>query len=343
MVSPTHATLLTSVKPASQPWQRAGLVLLLALIVVLLVLPFFLPRGQLFFWQRVLIFAMYAQSVALLVGFSGLISFGQAAYFGLGAYTIGLLLPLSPAAPLGLILAILVGALVALVVGAIILRSTGLAFGMLTLAFGQALYQLTFVFKDITGGENGIPGILRGSFLGLNLGNPVIFWYFGLFWVALGVAFLALVHASPFGLTLRLIRDDPKRASFLGIPVFRYRLGAYVIAGALGALAGSLYAYLSGIVTQDLLYWTLSGDPLIMSLIGGLYAFWGPAAGAVIFIWVQDQLAKQTAAWILYQGLVFLVFVLFLPEGLASLPRRYRLWRARRLARREQRAAAEAT
>jgi branched-chain amino acid transport system permease protein len=206
---------------------------------------------------------------------------------------------------------------------------------MLTLAFGQALYQLTFVFKDITGGENGIPGILRGTVLGINLGNPVTYWYFGLFWLALGVGFLALVHASPFGHTLRVIRDDPKRAGFLGIPVFRYQLGSYVIAGAIGALAGALYALLAGIVTQDMLYWTLSGDPLIMSLIGGLRTFWGPAAGAVLFIWVQDQLARQTGAWILYQGLTFLVFVLFLPEGLASLPRRYQLWRARRQARAE--------
>lgn len=327
------ANIATHAGQTARPGSLLGRIAVVLVAVVALGLPFVLAPGQLFFWQKVSIMVVYAMTVALLVGFSGLPSFGQAAFFGIGAYSVGLLQPLRLPAPVLILCAIGAGILVALIVGPVLLRATGLAFGMLTLAFGQALYELVFVFKDATGGDNGLPGILRGRLGDVNLGLDVSFWYFGLFWVALGAAFLGLIHASPFGHTLKIIRDDPKRAQFLGIPVARYQLGAYVVAAAIGSMAGSLYALLTRIVTVDTLYWTLSGDPLVMSLIGGLYSFWGPAAGAVIFIWVQEQLSKQTAAWILYQGLIFLVFVLFLPEGLASIPARIQLWRVRRTAR----------
>ncbi|MDE2573316.1 MAG: branched-chain amino acid ABC transporter permease [bacterium] len=290
---------------------------LAAAIVAALLLPRLASGAQLFFWETVLVQMLYALSVNLLIGHAGIPSFGQAAFFGVGAYAVGLASALVPP-PLLLLAAMLLAALLALAVGAVALRTHGIAFAMVTLAVGQALYTASLHIPAL-GGDNGLAGIDRGSLFAIGLGGAAAFWYLCAACVGLGILALWTVHASPFGNLLRALRDDPLRTRFLGIDVRAYRLGAFVVAGAFGGLAGGLFAYANQIVTPDALAWVRSGDPIIMALIGGMSTFWGPMLGAFVYVWVTHAFSELTPAWILYVGIVFLFFVIVLPKGLLSL------------------------
>ena len=286
-------------------------------------------HATVYFWSTVAVMALYATSVNLLIGYAGIPSFGQAAYFGLGAYTVGLM---SATTPAPMLLAIPLGGVVAavgaLLVGLVGLRVSGLAFSMLTLAFAQALFTLTFRLP-VLGGENGFVGILPQRILGLDLaGEPVLLWLSVVALVAVGIAGLRLVVVSPFGRTLRMMRDDPRRASFLGIPVFRYQTAAFVIAGFVAGICGATYSYLQGVVGPDYLFWTRSGEPIIMSIVGGMRHFAGPTVGTIVYLWTVDTLSKRTAAWVLWVGIAFLAVVIAAPEGILGLPATVRRWRA---------------
>ena len=286
-------------------------------------------HATIYFWSTVAVMALYATSVNLLIGYSGIPSFGQAAYFGIGAYTVGLLGANAPAPMLAAIpLGGLVAAVAALVVGLVGLRVSGLAFSMLTLAFAQALFTLTFRLPAL-GGENGFVGIIPQAVFGLDLGRePVLLWLSVVAVVAAGIAVLRLVVVSPFGRTLRMMRDDARRTSFLGIPVFRYQTAAFVIAGFMAGICGAMYAYLQGVVGPDYLFWTRSGEPIIMSIVGGMRHFAGPVVGTVVYMWTVDTLSKRTVAWVLWVGIAFLAVVIAAPEGLLGLPATLRRWRA---------------
>ncbi len=288
-------------------------------VLLALALPHWANGAQLFFWETVLIQILYALSVNLLIGHAGIPSFGQAAFFGIGAYAVGLASAVLP--PIVLLpLAMVLAALAALAVGAIALRTYGIAFAMVTLAVGQVLYTAT-LHVSVLGGENGLAGIDRGKLFGIVLGSPTAFWYLCAACVGLGILALRTVHLSPFGHLLRAMRDDPLRTRFLGVDIRAQRLGAFVIAGAFGGLAGALFAYANQIVTPDAFAWVRSGDPIIMALIGGMSTFWGPVVGALIYTWVTHAFAELTPAWILYVGIVFLFFVVVMPEGLLSMAR----------------------
>ena len=294
-------------------------------------------HATIYFWSNVAVLALYAMSVNLLIGYAGVPTFGQAAFFGVGAYTAGLL-STNAAAPMLLAIAVggILGGLAALIVALVGLRVSGLAFSMLTLAFAQALYTLTFRWP-VLGGENGFVGLIPQPVLGIDLARqPVALWLAVVAFAALGVGFLRLVVVSPFGRTLRMIRDDARRSSFLGIPVFRYQTAAFVIAGLIAGACGAVYAYLQGVVAPDYLYWTRSGEPIIMAILGGMRSFAGPLVGAVVYMWTVDALSKLTAAWILYVGLAFLAVVILAPEGILGLPNTVRRWRDR-IARRRPR------
>lgn len=301
-------------------------------VVVAFVIGIFLSRehATLYFWSNVAITALYAMSVNLLLGYAGIPSFGQAAYFGAGAYTVGLLVT-HTGAPMVLAItaAGVVGAGAAFLVSLVGLRVSGLAFSMLTLAFAQALYTLTFRLQ-VLGGENGFVGIIPEQVLWFDLGRDAkALWIAVVAFVALGVAALRMVVVSPFGRTLRMIRDDPRRSAFLGIPVFRYQTAAFVIAGFVAGVCGAVYAYLQGVVAPDYLYWTHSGEPIIMSIVGGMRHFAGPIVGTVVYMWTVDVLAKLTPAWVLYVGLVFLAIVIAAPDGILGIPDTVRRWRTR--------------
>ncbi|TAM75652.1 branched-chain amino acid ABC transporter permease [bacterium] len=293
-----------------------------AAVLLALTLPHWANGAQLFFWETVLIQMLYALSVNLLIGHAGIPSFGQAAFFGIGAYAVGLASAALP--PIVLLpLAMVLAAVAALAVGAIALRTYGIAFAMVTLAVGQVLYTAT-LHVPVLGGENGLAGIDRGKLFGIALGSPAAFWYLCAACVGLGILALRTVHLSPFGYLLRAMRDDPLRTRFLGVDIRAQRLGAFVVAGAFGGLAGALFAYANQIVTPDAFAWVRSGDPIIMALIGGMSTFWGPVVGALIYTWVTHAFAEVTPAWILYVGMVFLFFVVVMPEGLLSMARSLR-------------------
>lgn len=311
--------------PTVARWALAGG----AALIVAVAVPAEGNAASTFFWTTVAITALYAMSVNLLIGFSGIPTFGQAAYFGIGAYTIGLLAPGGVPMLPALVFAAAAAAVGAFVVAVVSLRASGLAFSMITLAVAQAMYVATFHLGAV-GGENGLVGILPGSVLGLDLARSgTLLWGFCLAIVVIGIAFLRLLTVSPFGRTLRMIRDDARRAEFLGIPVRRYQTAAFVIAGAIAGLCGALYTYVQGVAVPDYLYWTRSGDPIVMSIIGGTHSFLGPVVGAVVYMWTVNVLSKLTPGWVLWVGLAFLLVVLAAPGGILGLPTEVRRLRRR--------------
>lgn len=293
---------------------------LLAVALIGIVVPAMGNAASTFFWTTVVITALYAMSVNLLIGFAGIPSFGQAAYFGIGAYAVGLLEPAGVPMLPALVVAMAAAAVGAFLVALVSLRASGLAFAMITLAVAQGLYVLTFHLGAV-GGENGLVGIFPGDVLGVRLADSgTALWVFCLVIVVAAIALLRMLSVSPFGRTLLMIRDDARRAEFLGIAVRRYQAAAFVVAGGVAGLAGALFTYVQGVAVPDYLYWTRSGDPIVMSIIGGMHSFLGPVLGSVIYLWMVDALSKLTQGWVLWVGLGFLVIVLAAPGGLLGLP-----------------------
>lgn len=288
-------------------------------VVLALLLPAVLGTGSLFFWTTTLVAVLFATSVNLLFGVADVPSFGQAAFYGAGAYTVALAAPHGWPAPLALLAGIGVAGGVALVMSLITWRTAGLAFAMLTLALAQGIYTLV-VETDALGGHNGLPGIVAPNLGPLNLQSATTFWYFTAVCVAIGLLVFWRVGQSPLGHTLAAIREDPVRAAYLGLNVRAYRVTAFVIAGCGAGLAGGLFAYANHIVTPQTLYWTQSALPIIMLLLGGRAYFWGPAVGAVALSWFQDFVTQQTTSYVFYVGLLLLAVLVLLPSGLLSLP-----------------------
>jgi branched-chain amino acid transport system permease protein len=276
------------------------------------------PTG-LFLWTTALIYGLFALSTNVLFGWSGMASFGQAAFFGAGAYTVALLRnnEINP------IVVMMIGAVVAAFLAALFarlaMRVEGIGFAMLTLVFSQVLFLLTFHLQSL-GGENGIPGIPRGEVLGLSLGTDEIFWWYAVVAAALSVWALRKLQLSNLGAALRALRDDPVRAMALGLPVARLRILAFTLSGLVAGVAGALYAQQQGLVSSDALAWQLSGEVIIMAVLGGTRIFFGPLFGGIAFTFGSHYLFQNTKAPELYLGLVFLFVVLFLPGGLGSLP-----------------------
>lgn len=318
----TNLGIGTPLRPA------ATVPIAIAVIVALIALPYLVNAGELFFWTTVLVTVLFASSVNLLFGVADIPSFGQAAFFGTGGYTVAILAPHAWPAPLVLLAAVGVAGVVAAATSLITWRTTGLAFAMLTLAIAQALYTLV-IKTSFLGGFNGLPDIVAPSLGPIVLSAPRPFWYFSLLVVGIGLALLWQVEHSPFGHILRSIRENAVRATYLGISVRAYRAVAFIIAGAVAGLAGGLSVYANGIATANILYWTQSALPIIMLLVGGRHHFFGPAIGAVILTWLVNDLSQQTAAYFFYIGLLLLAVLLIFPEGLLGLPDAVRRWTRR--------------
>lgn len=304
------------------------LVFLLVLAASLASLPLWAPRFWIYIATQAVIFAIFAMSLDLLVGYAGLPSFGHAAFYGVGAYACALL---ALGHIEGLVPLLLVGALAsgvaALPIGALSLRTSGIYFLMLTLAFGQMLWGLAVNWTSLTRGTDGIIGIPRPTLPGLDAFNISLYERGPFFILCLVVAiavfiFLEALVRSPFGKTLQGIRENDRRMHALGFPTFRYRLAAFVVAGAVAGISGSLAAMSNGFATPDLLYWTVSGLALIALVVGGTRSFVGPFVGAFVVLFAQLGLSTYIDRWELVLGALFIVFVLFLPRGLVGLVRR---------------------
>lgn len=298
-----------------------------AVIVFALIPQLSFTKEDTFFWTGILILAMHATATNLLLGYSGLVSFGQAAFFGAGSYTVGMMMAKGDYdnMAVNLLLGLVFGGLMALAVGAMIVRTSGLAFAILTLAFLQLF--ATMAFKEKTfGGENGLSGIKRGDFGPFDLVPTANFYYFTLAVLVVVMGLLWLVVSSPFGLMLRSIRDDADRAQFLGIPVRLYKLGVFVIAGLVGGLAGALNAYHNLFTSAEVFSLDKSAEPVLMSILGGTSYFFGPFVGAVTYEWLSEWLQDRTESWILWMGIGLVIIIVALRKGIVGLF--FQIWHA---------------
>jgi branched-chain amino acid transport system permease protein len=310
----------------TQPLRRAATALLW---VVLLTMPLWINAigGYTELASRVVVMGLAAMALNFLLGYTGTLSFGHAAYFGLGAYGAGMTLKyLVPSTALGILIGVVVGTLAAAVIGALIVRRRGVYFAMVTIAFGQVFYFIAFRWNAVTGGDDGLTGWRRlplqlGS-LRLDIQNSdTAFYYLALACFAASVGAMALLLRSPFGRTLVAIRENERRARFLGIAVERHLWLSFVISCTFVSLAGTLYALLNNFTDPRALRWDMSGNFVIMTVLGGMRSFWGPLLGAGVFVVLQDYVSSHTENWMSVVGLIFVLVVLFFPRGLLGLLR----------------------
>jgi branched-chain amino acid transport system permease protein len=294
-----------------------------AIVVILAVLPSMLTATSLLNVQSAIGLALFACATNLLVGYGGLVSFGQGAFYGIGAYVVALMwMHWQTSFWLGFVAAPFVGAFAALLVGLVALRTRRLYFALLTLAFTQLFFVIVVQQESFTGGANGVFGsILPGFLSDLNNG-----YYFTLAVVVIALLLLWRITRSPFGMTLRAIRENRERAESLGVNVFGHQLLAFVFAGAFCAVAGTLFVVHDQSANPNLFNWAESGYPIFMAVIGGQFLFLGPAVGALIYEQGRDVVLANVSDWQLVFGLMLLAIVLFAPDGILGLLMRGRDW-----------------
>ncbi|HLY22383.1 MAG TPA: branched-chain amino acid ABC transporter permease [bacterium] len=296
---------------------------LLVVAAALLLVPLTGSRFAATTLTEMLVFAIFAMSLDLLVGYTGLVSLGHAAPFGVAAYTVALLSTHGTAALAATLPAALVaGTAAAALIGVFALRAAGVYFLMLTLAFAQMAFAVAHEWAGVTGGTNGLSGIPRPALPAADLGGAVPFYYLVLLLAGLAAVVLARITRSPFGAALAGVRENEARMRAMGYDTFRLKMAAFVIAGAAAALSGALYAYYNGFVSPDVLYWTTSGQVLVMVLLGGAGTLAGPAAGAAAVLLLQNLASSYTERWTLILGAAFILVVLAAPSGLAGVAAR---------------------
>jgi len=291
----------------------------------LLAVPVFVRHdGILFFVTYVMIWAMFALAYDLAFGLSGLLSIGHAAFFGIGGYTLAALTlrhgwGFEPALLAGAVLA----GLSASLFGMVALRLSGIFFALTTLALGQlAMIASDTVLAPLTGGQDGIAGVPRPALFGLDFFVTEYFLVYVIFFFMLTLAIVALIRASPFGQVMVAIRTNELRASQLGFNVKYFKITVLIVSGFLSGLAGGLLASQIFFINSGILHWALSGDIVIMVLMGGAGTLFGPVLGAIAFEGMKEWLSQFTDHWRGIMGLIFVLFVIFLPDGLAGLIKR---------------------
>jgi branched-chain amino acid transport system permease protein len=294
-------------------------------ILALFILPYVLARfgrtGQFWIWvsTEMVIMALFATSLNLILGFGGMVSFGHAAFFGVGAYTVALLMK---KAGINLFVALVAAPCLAAVAAAIIgwfcVRLIGLYFAILTLAFGELLYMIAFQWYTFTGGDDGIHGIPKPEFL-----DPTNYYLMCLIIFLICFLVMRMILNSSFGLSIRIIRENLDRAKFIGINVRRYQLINFIIAGFFAGIAGGLFTELNRFAQTEFLHWSRSGDAIFACLVGGMYSIIGPAIGSTVLIFLHIILQQihqsLVEIWAMLLGLILLGVVLFTPEGLVGL------------------------
>lgn len=296
---------------------------------MLLTLPFLMGAigGYTELATRIVVMGLAAMSLNFLLGFTGVLSFGHAAYFGLGAYGTALTIKyLAPNTLLALGIGILTAAIAAALIGALIVKRRGVYFAMVTIAFGQVFYFIAFRWNAVTGGDDGVTGWHRMPIdigaANLDIyGDDKAFYYFVLSIFAVCIGIMALLLNSPFGRTLLAIRENERRARFLGIPIDHHIWLSFLISCTFVGAAGSLYALLNNFIDPRALRFDLSGNLVIMAVLGGMRSFWGPLIGAAIFVALQDYVSSHTENWMSVIGLVFVLVVRFFPRGILGVLR----------------------
>jgi branched-chain amino acid transport system permease protein len=310
-----------SVAKARSRWRILAWIVPVA--VLLLAAPFVIDPFQTLTLTYGLVAAIGALGFNLLLGYTGLLSFGHSAFFGTGAYTVAFLVKYLKIASMELFLAgsVLVSALISVLFGFVCVRYTRIFFGILTLALSQVLWSLAFKFFWVTGGTDGLR-VPTPTLLGAAPTDDKMeflahrYYYYVLAIFAICVALMWVIVHSPFGKALQAIRDNETRAEFIGIRIRRYRLIAFVISGIFTGVAGALWAPLNGLASPDILVWTFSGEIVFMTVLGGFRTFVGPIIGAIAFTYLKTYAVGFTVYWQLLLGTVLVVLVLALPTGI---------------------------
>ena len=280
--------------------------------IVLLVLPPIIPRFYTYILAVIFVTALVAMSLNMVVGHGGLFQFHHGVFYGVGAYTLALMLT-KTSLPIwvGFVAGPIIAALVGLLIGAFCVRLTRLYFGMLQISLGSLVWAIAFRWYSLTGGDDGIHGIPMPSFISSSNGA----YYFVLIVVVICLMILFMIFRSPFGETLQAIRDNPERCEAIGINVRRHQLLAIVIATFFAGIAGVLFVVVEGSVFPDLMFWVLSLEIFIMCLLGGWFTFAGPILGAAIMVSLRTFVGIYTEYWTLILGIILILLIFFLPEG----------------------------
>lgn len=299
----------------------------LPVALILFALPLLVTPYQVTLLAYGLIFAIAALGFNLLLGYTGLLSFGHSAFFGMGAYSVAFIVKYLKITSMEAFIlgGILASAAVAALFGLLCVRYTRIFFGILTLALSQVLWSLAFKFFWVTGGTDGLR-VPTPSLLGVQIapGQDKMaflahrYYYYVLVIFLAGVAVMWLIVHSPFGKALQAIRDNETRAEFVGVQVWHYRWVAFLISGIYTGLAGALWVPLNGLTTPDILIWTFSGKIVFFTVLGGFQTFAGPIVGAVVFNYLETYAVGHTVYWQLVLGVVLVVLVLALPAGIAG-------------------------
>lgn len=293
------------------------------IMVFLTIAPFILSPYWTYLLGFALIMAIVGLGYNLLLGYMGLLSFGHAAYFGTGAYTVALLMNFTDIRSWEFLLlcSILASATIAAAVGYLSVRHTKVYFSLLTLAFGQVLYALIYKLYWLTRGSDGL-NIFTPTLLGMEIKVPKeVFLTYYFYYYILAIFFIStivmwIIVNSPFGKTIQSIRDNSIRAEFIGIPVWKYRWIAFTISGIYSGIGGALFAVLNGHITPDYVGWTFSGEIAFLTLLGGINSFYGPIVGAVLYTIIKIQAITTTIYWQFLLGAILVIMVLAFPGGI---------------------------
>ena len=298
----------------------ARTIALAAGILFLFIFPHFAGAFPVLLLTEILIFSLFALSFNLLFGYTGLLSFGHAAFFGLGGYAMALLaqhyqLSIIPS----LLISMLVAGLGAAIIGFFCIRRDEIYFAMLTLGFGMMVFTLVHQWRSLTGGSDGITGfevpLLDLVVKKFSLFSPWAFYYFALVVCLLFTLFLWRITHSPFGLILRSMRENAERVSFIGIDIKLYRWIAFTLAGLMAGVAGGLFAMYDRMASPTMVHWTMSAKPVLMTILGGPRVFLGPALGALIFYLLEHFITQYTQSWMIFLGAILVPIVIFFPQG----------------------------
>lgn len=285
---------------------------LAAVFIILLFLPSIIPRFYIYILAVIFVTALVAMSLNMVVGHGGLFQFHHGAFYGVGAYTVALVLTKTSLPTwVGFVAGPIIAALVGLLIGVFCVRLTKLYFGMLQISLGSLIWAIAFRWYSLTGGDDGIHGITMPSIISSSKGA----YYFTLIVLAVCLIVMYMIFKSPFGATLQAIRDNPERCEAIGINVRRHQLIAIVIATFFAGVAGVLFVVVEGSVFPDLLFWVLSLEIFIMCLLGGWFTFAGPILGAAIMISLRTFVGVYTEYWTLILGIILILLIFFLPEG----------------------------
>jgi branched-chain amino acid transport system permease protein len=309
--------------PRVETWsQRArsldALIALTAFIVLALLPSFFGSKALLDFVIRCSAFGLFATSLNLLVGYTGMISFGHGMFFGIGAYSFGLLMQRAGVSiPVAFVAALLITAIAAAIIGAICVRLKAIYFAFVTLAFQMLIHSTILAWASLTGGDQGLRGgIPRPVFLGVDLSNHLHLYVTSCALLVLGLLLMSQIAQSPFGYTLRMIRDNANRASFVGIDVWRAKLTVFVLAAMFASAGGIVMALFVSGAYPEFAYWTISGEGIFINMLGGVTTFLGPMVGTVLLLTLNDTVTRLTDYYGIVLGIVILFFAIGLRKGL---------------------------